>query len=151
MWWPTPKPSLETYLQEQTDQTKAREETDNERKKSWWDSKRLSSKGRREQRGWMQEMEVEGHNGWRKQKEDKKKGELSWFLVTQRATEGLTGTNSLWCNANSISGWAVMRCKWKRPEQRSRHNSVRAGSNPLFSHNSSGKLSDLTVWMNRVE
>lgn len=42
---------------------------------------------------------------WEEEEERKERKGLSWFSVTQRAAEGLTGgTNSLWCNANSISG-----------------------------------------------
>ncbi|KAE8279327.1 Short transient receptor potential channel 5 [Larimichthys crocea] len=50
----------------------------------------------------MQEMEVEGHNGWKKQKEDKKKGELSWFLfVAQPNCQQLLAT--LWYDG--FPGW----------------------------------------------
>lgn len=50
---------------------------------------------RKERRDWR-EGDLKGHNGRKKkrQREDKKKGGLIWFLVTQRAAEGLMGTNN---------------------------------------------------------
>lgn len=71
-----------------------------------------------------------GHNGKKKIRGKSQTGRKEeWFLVTQRAPEGLMGTNSLWCNANSISGSTVMRCKWK--QQRS-YKPVSAESNLWF-------------------
>lgn len=74
---------------------------------------------------WQWEKRKEGREGMNERKErtgGRNRGEEdpagSWWLRGQlKGWRGLTGTNGFWCSANSISGWAVMRCKWKRPEQ----------------------------------
>lgn len=74
-----------------------------------------------------QRITIRGRNRGQKEKEDS-----SPQSVTQRATEGLTETSSLWCDASGISGWAVMRCKWRRPGQQSSRGAVTAGRNLWF-------------------
>lgn len=89
-----------------------RREAQTEKKnQSWQESERLNAlclsltqrTTEKEKEGGSREDE---EGGWKdtmgEKRKEGKNGGLSWFLVTQRAAEGLTGTNSLWCNANSF-------------------------------------------------
>lgn len=53
-----------------------------------------------------------------------KESRAQLVILTQRAVEGLTETNSLWFNASCINGWDLMRCKLKQLEKHSSNRPV---------------------------
>lgn len=97
-----------SHLKDQINQpnTDLRPETHQERKEvGRKDSKRWNGserKERRDERGWMKE---------KRQQEEETGGR--WTQLVPGDSEGSWRADG----DNSFSGWAVMRCKWKRPEQ----------------------------------